>query len=296
VKYAYYPGCSALRSAVELDAATRRAFERLGIEWITLDDAACCGSRECGGLGVEDEDLQLAINARTLAMAEQADVQTMVNVCSTCQLALSEDNERLKRDDVLRARINRALDKVGLVYEGNIIVKHLLYVIIDDIGLERIGELVTSPLTELRVAPFYGCHLLRPGNVHGYRDDPYDPRSLGELIQVLGATEVRYSGANKCCGFHALMVRNKPALRMSGQHIKEAQDEGADVMVTPCPLCHTMLDAYQPRAARELGTRLNLPILHLPQMIGLAIGLSPDELMMERHLVPTSHIGVRARA
>lgn len=290
MKYAYYPGCSALRSATELDAATRIVAERLGLEWVTLDDAACCGSRECGGLSIQDADLQLAINARTLAMAEQAGVDTIVNVCSTCQLSLQRDNQRLISDAPTRERINHALGRLDMAYHGSVQIKHLLYVVIDDIGLDHIASLVTHPLRGLRVAPFYGCHLLRPGNAHGYKDDPYNPRSLGDLIAVLGGEEVMYTGATKCCGFHALMVRDKPALRMSGRHIKEAQIQGADVMVTPCPLCHTVLDGYQPRAARELDTDLHLPILHLPQLIGLAMGISPDELLIQRHVMPFNSV------
>ena len=170
-------------------------------------------------------------------------------------------------------------------YNGTVRVEHLLYVILDDIGLDVITRNVTRPLTGLRVAPFYGCHLIRPSKTHGFRDDPYAPRSLGVLIEALGGTEVHYSGASKCCGFHALMVREKPALQMSGRHMLEAKDEEADVMVTPCPLCHTVLDGYQPRAERELKTQIGLPVLHLPQLIGLAIGIEPEALGLDRHMI-----------
>lgn len=284
-KYAYYPGCSALKSATELDAATRKVVARLGIEWVTLEDAACCGSRECGGLEVQDEYLALTLNARTLAMAQAAGVEVLVDVCSTCQLKLDQDNQRLQNDTALRGKVNQALSSLRLRYDGAVRVEHLLYVILDDIGLEAIRQSVRVPLTGLQIAPFYGCHLLRPGKVHGFRDDPYAPRSLGLLIEALGGSEVAYAGATKCCGFHALMVRNKPALKMSGQHMLEAQGAGADLMVTPCPLCHTVLDGYQSRAEQELHQQIGLPILHLPQLIGLAQGFSPEELGLGRHMV-----------
>jgi succinate dehydrogenase / fumarate reductase, cytochrome b subunit len=284
-KYAYYPGCSALKSATELDKATRNVVAQLGIEWFSLDEAACCGSRECGGLEIENEFFSLANNARTLAMAEAAGVEVIVDVCSTCQLKLDGDNKRLQEDAALRAKVNQALAKIGMHYEGTTRVEHLLYVLLDDIGLETIQKTITRPLTGLRVAPFYGCHLIRPSKAHDNRDDPYNPRSLGEIIEALGATEVEYSGATKCCGFHALFVREERALQMSGQHMLEAKSEGADVIVTPCPLCHTVLDTYQPSAEKELRTRIGLPIVHLPQLIGLAQGLSAQDLGLDRHMV-----------
>lgn len=284
-KYAYYPGCSALKSATELDIATRLVANELGLDWVTLDQAACCGSRESGGLEVEDEYLALVINARTFAMAENAGADVIIDVCSTCQLKLDVDNKRLQNDKPLREKVNKALSKIGMSYSGSLRIEHLHYVLIDDIGLETIREKVTNPLTGLHVAPFYGCHLIRPSKEHGFRDDPNNPRSLGLMIEAVGGEEVKYEGANKCCGFHALLVREKPALSMSGTHLLEAKDRGADLLVTPCPLCHTVLDSYQAKAEREKGIRLNLPILHLPQLLGLALGLSPDKLKLSRHMV-----------
>ena len=289
-KYAYYPGCSALKSATELDDATRKVVARLGIDWVTLDEAACCGSRECGGLEVEDEKLALVINARTLAMAEAAGVEVMVDVCSTCQLKLDHDNKRLQQDPALLQKVNKALGKIGYEYNGSVRVEHLLYVIMDDIGLDAIGQSVTSPLSGMKIAPFYGCHLIRPGKTHGFRDDPYNPRSLGLLIEALGGSEVQYGGATKCCGFHAIMVRDKKALSMSGKHLLEAKNHNADVMVTPCPLCHTVLDGYQPRAEKQLHQRIGLPILHMSQLIGLAQGFSHKELGLDRHMMSTAGV------
>ncbi len=285
MSYAYYPGCAALRSTTGLDIATQRVAARLDIAWTTLDNAACCGSRECGGLGIQDDDLKLAINARTMALAERSEAQKIVTVCSTCQLELAHDNHRLTTDPEIRRRANRALTEIGLGYQGQVEIKHLLYVLTEDIGLQQLSKAVTRPLKGLRVAPFYGCHLLRPAALHGSRDDPYKPHSLGDLIQALGGEEVQYSGATKCCGFHSLLVREMTALRMTGKHLQEAQEKGADLVVTPCPLCHTVLDSYQPRAAAVLGISLHLPVLHLPQLVGLALGFSSKDLGMDRQVV-----------
>lgn len=284
-RYAYYPGCSALKSAVELDRATRIVAERLGIEWTVLEDAACCGSRECGGLEVQDEFFSLALNARTLGMAEAAGVEKIVNVCSTCQLKLQSDNRRLQADPALHTKINHALSKIGSKYDATVAVEHLLYIILDDIGLETLRSKVVKPLEGLKIAPFYGCHLLRPGKLHGFRDDPYQPQSLKVLIEALGGIPVHYPGEIKCCGFHSLVIQKKPAVKMSANHMMKAKEAGADIIVTPCPLCHTVLDSYQPEAEKEIGEKIGLPILHLPQMIGLALGLTLRDIGLERHMV-----------
>jgi succinate dehydrogenase / fumarate reductase cytochrome b subunit len=257
----------------------------LGLEWTLLKEAACCGSRECGGLSVENELLALANNARTLAMAEAAGAGTIVNVCSTCHLELEGSNQRLQQDPGLLQQVNAVLEVIHMHYNGTVRVEHLLHVIVDEVGLDRVAALVKRPLTGLRIAPFYGCHLLRPAKLHRHRDDPYNPRSLGRLIESLGGTEVHYSGKSKCCGFHSLVVNSSLPLQMSGQHLIEAKGQGADLVVTPCPLCHTVLDSYQPRVERERKEKIGLPILHLPQMVGLALGLSFDELGLDRHMV-----------
>lgn len=284
--YAYYPGCSALKSATELDQATRALLSALEIPWTFLDEAACCGSRECGGLKVEDEHFALANNARTLAMAEETGASILLNVCSTCQLELTEDNLRLKQDKQLNKKINRSLEAAtNKRYNGTIHVKNLLHVLIQDIGVEKIKDQVVRPLKGIKFAPFYGCHILRPSHVHDHGDDPRHPRSLGTLISAVGGEEVWFDGATKCCGFHSILVEPKPSLKMSGKHLLQAKKQDADYIVTPCPLCFTVLDGYQSRIEGEFRTKINLPVLHLPQMIGLAIGIDPDDLGLSRHLV-----------
>lgn len=284
-KYAYYPGCSALKSATELDLATRVILNDLEIPWKLLDQAACCGSRECGGLKVEDEYFALANNARTFAMAEEFGASTILNVCSTCQLELTQDNQRLKNDQVLQQRINSALkNATQRIYSGSVRVKNLLHILVNDFGIEYIKERVNHPLEGLRLAPFYGCHLLRPSNVHRNGDDPLRPRSLGVLFEAVGAEEVWFDGATKCCGFHSILVEPKVSLSMSGNHLIQAEEAQADFIVTPCPLCFTVLDGYQSRIRHVIGNDVHIPVLHLSQLIGLALGRGPQELGMQKHM------------
>lgn len=284
-RYAYYPGCSALKSAIELDLVTRKLMDALGIDWVPLDEAACCGSRECGGLKVVDEMLSLANNARTFSMAEAAGAETIINVCSTCQLELQGENKRLQEDSALLEQTNRVLKGIDRHYDSSVTVKHLLYVILEDIGIEKFRQEVRQPLKGLKIAPFYGCHLLRPTDIHEQREDPYAPKSLGFLIETLGGEEVQYNGATKCCGFHSIIVNSKPPMEMSGRHLLTAKDQGADLIVTPCPLCHTVLDCYQPRIERYLRKRIRMPVLHLSQLVGIAIGMPLQDLGLSRHII-----------
>jgi succinate dehydrogenase / fumarate reductase cytochrome b subunit len=288
--YAYYPGCSALKSATELDLAVRKVMTGLGLSWTVLDQAACCGSRECGGLRVENERFALANNARTLSMAEAIEAKTLINVCSTCQLELAGDNKRLQEDPALLEEVNDTLNSIGRHYSGSVQVKNFLYVLLEDIGFDKVAKAVKKTLTGLRIAPFYGCHLLRPSEIHGSREDPYKPRSLGNLIEVLGAEEVQYDGASRCCGFHAILISEKPSLQMSGLHLLEAKENGADLIVTPCPLCHSVLDTYQPSIEGEMRKRINLPVLHLPQLVGIAMGMDPETLGIGRHMIDPREI------
>lgn len=278
--YAYYPGCSALKSARELDLSTRAVAKVLGIEWVMLDDAACCGSREAGGLEVEDEMLATALNARTFAMAEQAGASTIINICSTCHLRLKVDNQKLKHNRELSKRINRSLSKIGYEYRQSVEIEHFMYMLLNDIGVETLRSHVKRPLTGLHIAPFYGCHLIRPTKVHQNGEIPGKPEGLTRIIEALGGSKVSYSGETKCCGFHALLIKEKPALQLTGKHLLEAKEHHADLLVTPCPLCHTMLDTYQAKAERQIQAHLGLPVLHLPQLIGIAFGLSSEELGM----------------
>ncbi len=290
IKYAYYPGCSALKSATEVDLSTRIVMNRFGMDWKILAEAACCGSRESGGLEVEDEFLSLVMNARTLAMAEAIDAGVIVTVCSTCQLNLERDNKLLKADSELLKRVNGILGEKGYKYGGTVKVQHLLYIILDYLGLNVLKDTIKRPLTGMKIAPFYGCHLLRPAAIHDFREDPYDPHALGVIIEALGAKEIKYAGSANCCGFHSLLLEEDHVLKMSGRWLLNAMEQGADFLITPCPLCHTVLDGYQTRIEKAVQQKLGIPILHLSQLIGISQGFTRDELALNRHMVKVDRI------
>ena len=152
-------------------------------------------------------------------------------------------------------------------------------------------ERVERPLEDLRVGPFYGCYIVRPRDRLGIGSDAPRDQYLHRLIEALGGTVIDYAGAYKCCGFPIITMNKDASLKQAGTHLGDAVDADADCLVTPCPLCHLNLDLQQPLAERVVGRELGLPVLHLPQLVGLALGLDPKELGMARHVVkPTSVI------
>ncbi len=278
--YAYFPGCSAKGSCGELDISTKAVASLFGVELRELADAGCTGAREFRAIS---EQLHLTANGHILALAE-AQGSDLVVVCDTCLLNLTEANERLCADQDALDRVNRTLSESGLEYRGTVAVKHFLWILMDDIGEKRIREKVVRPLHGLRVAPFYGCHIRRPASVYGEIVSDRTS-SLESLCRLIGAEPVSYDGADKCCGFHALATGEKTSLRMSGGHLAKAKAEAAHCMVTPCPLCHTVLDAYQSNIEREVAKPFGMPIFHVSQLVGLAAGLSSEDLGLSRHLV-----------
>jgi len=285
LKYALYPGCAAKGATPELHQSTMAIIGRLGIEVVELTAASCCGA---GVISEADPDVALALNARTFAQAEELGLDVMT-ICGTCQGVMGAANKRLKSEPGLLERINQVLARDGIAYRGTVQVKHLLWIVVREVGLHRLGQQVRIPMQDFRIAPFYGCYILRPSWDLGF-DDPENPTSLEKVIKTVGGEPVAYAGRTKCCGFPIILEKEAIAVAMAGTNMKEAMDEGADFMVTPCPLCHMSLDIYQDRAGRAVKAQLDLPILHLPQLLGLAMGVPPKDLGVSRHLVPVDSI------
>lgn len=285
MKYALYPGCAAKGATPELFQSTMAIIGRLGIEVTELTASACCGA---GVIGEADPEGALALSARTFAQAEALGLDVMT-ICGTCQGVMSSANRNLKSDPELLQRVNRLLEPEGLSYRGRVQVKHLLWIVVREVGLDKLKDEVQVTLGDLRLAPFYGCYILRPSWDLGF-DDPENPNSLEKVIRAVGAEPVDYSGKIKCCGFPIILEKEDIALTMNGNNLREARDAGADAMVTPCPLCHMSLDIYQERAARKVNAKLGLPVLHFPQMLGLAMGVPAKDLGFQRHLVPMDSI------
>ncbi|MEA2255822.1 MAG: succinate dehydrogenase / fumarate reductase, cytochrome b subunit [Solirubrobacteraceae bacterium] len=289
MKVAYWPGCVSRGFTPELHGSMAKIAPLLDIELVELDRASCCGA---GVIAEHNQELADTLNARTFALAQQVEgADLMMNICSTCQGAQSECQERLDASAEYRGVINETLSAEGLSYDGDISNKNLLWVLVEELGLEELRSRVVRPLTDLRVGPFYGCYIVRPVDRLGIdaTEHPRD-RYLDMVIEALGGTVIEYAGSHKCCGFPIITMNKEASLKQAGRHLGDAADAAADCLVTPCPLCHLNLDLQQPLAERTVGRELNMPVLHLPQLVGLALGLEPKELGMHRHIVKPSTV------
>lgn len=280
MKFAYYPGCSARSTCAELNVATHRVAEKLGIELLTLESATCTGARELRAI----EPLKFyTLNVRILALAESEGLPLMT-ICNTCTLNLLDAHAAVCDDAQLLRIVNDELQAEGLRYNRSTRISHFLWVLYEDIGEEKLRRLVTNPLKGLTVAAFYGCHITRPPGRYGFIDSRNNV-ALERLAILLGCQPIDYSGRTECCGFHTAAHDERIARKLTGQHILSAKENGAKTMVTPCPLCHTVLDGFQKEIEEDMGQKLDVPVLHLPQLVGLALGLSEDELNIDRHMI-----------
>jgi len=291
MRFAYYPGCSARSTCAELNEATHLVAKRLGIELEQLDSATCTGARELRAI---DPLSFYALNVRILALAERQGLPLMT-ICNTCTLNVLDAHAAFVSDSELAEAVNKTLAEENLCYNGRTKISHFLWVLHEDIGEERLRAQVVNPLRGLSVAAFYGCHITRPPARYGFVDSRNN-RALERLAEILGCQPIDYSGRTECCGFHTAAHDERVAIKLTGQHVLAAKRGGAATMVTPCPLCHTVLDSFQPEMEQDMKQKLDMPVLHLPQLVGLALGLSAEQLRIDRHMVPAGALEGYARA
>ena len=286
-RVAYYKGCLASLSAKELDSSTKALAPKVGLELVELETVTCCGA---GDIHEAEPDYYLHLNARILAYAEAAGCDELLTVCNVCTLNLRQANWQLKNDDGLRERVSNNLERVGVPpYSGNVEVRHLLWEIAEGEGYELLKQSAHKGLKGLKIAPFYGCQILRPSKLLGF-EDPDRPWSLERIIEACGGTAIDYPAKVKCCGFPIIQAREETALGELIQPIEQAKEAGADAIVTPCPLCHLSLDAWQSKLKAATGKDFAMPILHLSQLVGVAAGLEESELKFKRHVVSVAPV------
>ena len=281
MKYLYYSGCSLEATALEYNRSTQAVMAALGAELLELEDWTCCGASAAEATSYL---LSLVLSARNLAIGEK----TLPNgdfliPCSACYLNLRRVEDHVQRDESLLPKINEALKEEGLQYRGKVRVRHLLEVLAQDFGPQAIRPLVKRNLTGLTVAPYYGCQALRP---YGSYDDPEQPRSMEPLIRSTGADVLPWSMGGKCCGAALMTTKKEVALELTAGLLKAAH--GADCIATVCPMCQMNLEAYQSTISKSQGQDLDISVVYLPQLLGIAFGLSEDNLKLDLNLALTS--------
>lgn len=276
--YSYFPGCSLEKMAASYHVSAVETARLLGVELKELEDWNCCGATAYFHV---DEILAHTLCARNLAMAEQEHLD-LVTPCSGCFKNMYFTNAHLKKDPDLADHINTALKEDGLQFLGTVHVRHLIEVFVKDVGLGAIKQRVTRPLKGLRVAPYYGCQILRPRKDH---EDVERPRFFEDLLSSIGATPVEYPLRLRCCGGSLIMTNRKAALTMVRDLLQSAADCEAQVIATVCPLCQINLECYQRHVNRVFGTAFSIPILYFTQLLGLALGISAKRLGIGTELV-----------
>ncbi len=282
MKYSYYPGCTLHASTKEYDMSTKAVCEKLGIELIELEDWNCCGAL---GAFSYNYFLSVSLPARNLALAEKKNLKLAVP-CNACFHNLAKANKLIKENEDLKKKVNDVMD---VPYRGSAEVRHLLDIIVNEVGLETVSKNVTMPLKGLKVVPYYGCLIVRPTEIARF-DDQENPQSLDDLLKALGAEVLPYPLKVKCCGASLIVSDKELALQLTKNILETARDIGANCVVVTCPLCHTNLDAYQSEIEAEYNTTLGLPVLYFTQIMGLALGIDPKTLGLDKNMVPTDKI------
>lgn len=281
--YSYYPGCSEEATGKAYGISTEAICQPLGIELIELEDWNCCGTTPYGAV---NELEAICVAARNLALAEQKGLD-LVSACSACYVTLNKSNLLIKERPEIKSKTDDALAAADLKYNGSIKVRHLLEVIVNDIGYEAIKSKVSKNLDGLKVASYYGCQIVRPRL--GF-DDPEYPQSLDLLVESLGAKAVPFPMKSRCCSASLVIPEQELALGLINKILRNAQENGAECIVTACPLCQLNLDAYQGKLNKKYNADYNIPVLFFTQLLGIALGVTSKELALNKNIVSSKKV------
>jgi len=281
-KFLFFLGCTIPYRVSSYEISARKVLTKLGVELVEMPEFNCCGLP----LDPVNHEAMLILSAKNLALAEQQGLN-ILTLCPGCAGTFKKVNKILKENTLLKQQINEHLKEINLEFKGLIEVKHFLQFLREDIGIDKIKAAIVRPLTELKIAEHNGCHVLRPKHYIGF-DDPEDPQTLKQLIEATGATCLDYTNKTECCGAPSIGINDKAALSLTRaklNHIKKVQ---AQALITICPTCHIMYDTNEQRIEKLFNETYNIPILHYPQLLGLALDLTPQELAYnELRVAPT---------
>ncbi len=283
-KYLIFLGCAIPYRVAAFEISARRVLATLGVRLEEMPEFNCCGLP----LDPVSHEMMLILAARNLALAEQKGLD-IITLCPGCAGTLKKVNRTLKEDSALRDEINSHLKEAGLEFKGTQNTKHFMQVLIEDVGLESVKNSVKRPLAMLKVAEHNGCHILRPKEFIGF-DDPENPQTLRTLVEATGARCLDYMDETECCGAPSVGVSDKVALQLARDKLNHVKSVEAEAMVTICPFCHIMYDTNELRIEKTFNETYGIPILHYPQLLGLAMGLKPCELALDELRVDASKV------
>jgi heterodisulfide reductase subunit B2 len=277
MRYLYYPGCSLEGTAQEYNAATWAVMEAMDAEIKEIDNWTCCGASAAES---KSSLLSLVLPAVSLARAEEMNMDADVLApCSACYLNLKKVEIKTRKEPGLLKTINTVLKEENLFYQAKIKVRHLLDVLINDIGPEKINNKIKHPLKGMKIAPYYGCQCLRPYAVF---DDPEEPKSMEPLLKAAGADVFSWNMGARCCGAALLTTKREDGLKLVTSILKAAK--GADAIATVCPMCQMNLEAFQNLISKRQNQDLSISVVYLPQLLGAAMGIEEKKLRLNLNL------------
>jgi heterodisulfide reductase subunit B len=282
MKFAYFPGCSAESTARDMQASTLAVARALDIDLIELSGWSCCGA---SAAHQTDPVLAAALPAANLLLAQDMQMGMVAN-CAACFNRLKTANQTVSTDTKMRQQVAEA---IGKEYDGSVKVLHLLEVIFDYVGLNRIKELITHSLNGLKVASYYGCLMIRPQEVMQF-DDPENPTSLDRLVEAMGGEAIDWSHKVECCGGGLALSRTDVVIRLTETVLQAAQEVGADCITVSCPMCQVNLDMRQKDIKKHSGRLYDLPIVYITQLLGLCLGATSEEVGLEKLIVPATNL------
>jgi heterodisulfide reductase subunit B len=283
-KYALFPGCLMPTEQYAYELSLRETLPLLGIELVDLQDFSCCGEP----MKSVNQFLTLYLSARNLAIAEKHHLDMFIP-CAMCHLALSECKHILEKNPEMKERINTLLSSEGLTITNPPQLVHLIDLLHDHIGVDTIKATVKKPLKGLRIAAHYGCHLIRPKEI-GRPDDSENPQKIETILKTIGAEPVNYPQKLDCCGAPLLANLPESALTKTGQKLQAIQEQKIHGLVDVCPWCHKMFDSKQTKAGETVAAKLQVPVVYLSQLLGMAFGLSDEKLGMNLNLSPVEKL------
>jgi len=284
MRYAYMPGCSSHASSVDYEVSTMAVTKAMGIELVEIEDWNCCGTAPISSV---NPLMAVALSARNLALAEEQGFDSVVTACAACFNMLFKARDNFVNNAEMRKQLQEAMSDIGRTLKGKAEVRHLLDIMVNDFGLENIEKLVTKKLNGLKVVPYYGCLLGRPKSNF---EDAEDPNSMDGLLAALGLEVMDSAFKARCCGSSTILTKQSYMLRLLHDILEDAQRLGGDMIVVACPLCQMNLDAYQSNVNAAYGTSFNIPVVYFTQLMGLAMGLSPQQLAMDKAFVSAQKV------